>query len=194
MTDTLKIIPPHDLDVASQVALALARTASRGAAGLAAGFMRVGYIKARTPLGAVLAASSASAADAADAARHMDAGWAVNAATLDRLDTVLHALEQWSAAGASVPGSDFSNALAGCRVRVAAELAELALAEAHARRDAVRLAEAATALSAHGITVDVHANNLMTVTHRDGTREVRQTLGQVEQLAAFLVDNSEVIS
>jgi len=189
---TLTLLTAHDLDVASQVALALARTDGRGAAGLAAGYMRVGYLKARTPLGAVLAASAASAAEAADAARFMAAGWAINAATLDRLDTVLEALEGWCAAGASVPGSDFSNALAGCRVCVAEESAGLALAEAYASRDADRLAKATNALSAHGISVDLHANNLLTVTHRGGTREVRRTLAQVEQLVATLTDNSTV--
>ncbi len=60
----------------------------------------------------------------------------------------------------------------------------MALAKAHTRRDAERITKATTALSAHGIEVHLHANNLMTVIHPDGTREVRQTLARVEQLAA----------
>jgi len=40
----------------------------------------------------------------------------------------------------------------------------------------------------------VHANNLMAVTHRDGTRDVRRTLAQVEGLAATLTNCSEVLS
>lgn len=189
MTDALSLITPHDFDVASQVALALAgpeegRTPTRRAAHYTAGYLRVGYLKARSPVTAVLAACACSVAEAVDAARYMEAGWAVNAGTLDRLDGTLQALGQWCAAGASPAGSAFCAALGDTRNVVAEERASLVLAKAHTRRDAERIAKATLALSAHHIEVRLHANNLMTVIHPDGTREVRQTLAQVEQLAA----------